>query len=171
MAAPADQRALLLTLASPRETEALGAELYRLLQPGMVVFLKGPLGAGKTTLVRGLLRAGGWRGPVRSPTFTLKEPYETERFRLIHYDLYRLASPEELAWLGLRDDLDGQHVLLFEWPERGEGVLPPPDLIVELGHLQQGREARIQAGSRKGQATLSQLAHLAGRAGLAGLAR
>ncbi len=144
-------------LRSPEETETLGGRLARLLLPGTVIWLKGPLGAGKTTLVRGLLRALGWRGPVRSPTFTLKEPYKTERLRLVHYDLYRIGAPEELEWLGLRDDLDGETVLLFEWPERGGAVLPPADLVIELDHHPGGRLARLVAKGARGKAILAQL--------------
>lgn len=153
-----EPRTLTLKLATPEETEALGARLYRQIKPGMVIFLKGPLGAGKTTLVRGFLKAGGWKGAVRSPTFTLKEPYETLPFQVLHYDLYRLASPEELEWLGLRDDLDGRNVLLFEWPERGEGVLPTADLVVELIHLPTGRGAKLCGQTPQGFQVISNMA-------------
>jgi tRNA threonylcarbamoyladenosine biosynthesis protein TsaE len=103
------------------------------------VFLRGDLGAGKTTLVRGLLRALGYRGPVRSPTYTLIEPYEVGDTRIHHLDLYRLGDPEELEFLGIRDLLDGRGLLLVEWPERGGGILPNPELTVDIRFASPGR--------------------------------
>ena len=108
-----------------------------------LVFLHGDLGAGKTTLVRGLLRGLGHQGAVRSPTYTLIEPYETGEQRIYHLDLYRLGDPEELEYLGLRDLLDGEGLLLVEWPERGTGVLPEPELIIEIEHVPPGRRLRL----------------------------
>jgi tRNA threonylcarbamoyladenosine biosynthesis protein TsaE len=99
---------------------------------GGLVFLEGELGAGKTTLVRGLLRGLGHQGPVRSPTYTLVETYERPEMRIHHLDLYRLADPEELEYLGIRDLLDGGSLVLVEWPERGAGVLPIPDLVLRI---------------------------------------
>jgi len=110
-----------------------------------IVFLRGDLGAGKTTLVRGLLRALGHQGPVRSPTYTLIEPYEDLAPPTHHLDLYRLGDPEELDYLGLRDLLGGDRLLLIEWPERGAGVLPPPDLELRLSHAPAGRRIAIAA--------------------------
>lgn len=108
-----------------------------------LVFLHGDLGAGKTTLVRGLLRGLGHQGAVRSPTYTLIEPYETGEQHIYHLDLYRLGDPEELEYLGLRDLLDGEGLLLVEWPERGAGVLPEPELIIEIEHAPPGRRLRL----------------------------
>lgn len=132
--------------------QRLGAELGRALtavaagRPGaLLVFLQGELGTGKTTLVRGLLRGRGYAGAVRSPTFTLIEPYETVDGRIYHLDLYRLADGEELEYLGLRDLLAEPALLLIEWPERGAGWLPEPDLLIELWHAQSGRRLRLQA--------------------------
>ena len=130
-------------LRSPAETEALGASLAPLLQrrAGGVIYLEGPLGTGKTTLTRGLLRAMGVQGSIRSPTYTLLEPYEIQNCRLLHMDLYRLNHPLELEQLGLRDYPPSQCWWLVEWPERGAGFLPPPDLRITLSHEPDGRHA------------------------------
>lgn len=132
-------------LESAAATEALGAELLRRLadSPGAVVYLEGPLGAGKTTLVRGLLRAAGVTGAIRSPTYTLLEPYDIDGRAVVHLDLYRLNSPEELYPLGITDYPPERCWWLVEWPERGSGVLPPPDLRVVIEHAPGGRRASI----------------------------
>jgi tRNA threonylcarbamoyladenosine biosynthesis protein TsaE len=134
--------------------QALGAALAAACPRPFVVFLEGDLGAGKTTLVRGLLRALGHTGAVRSPTFTLLEPYELAAGPVFHLDLYRLAHPDELAYLGLPDLLGGQSILLVEWPERGQGELPAPDLRVLIEHLAEGRRVRLLPVSPAGQAAV-----------------
>ncbi|MBK8181984.1 MAG: tRNA (adenosine(37)-N6)-threonylcarbamoyltransferase complex ATPase subunit type 1 TsaE [Candidatus Competibacteraceae bacterium] len=144
-------------LDSADATELLGARLAGVLAPGCVVYLHGDLGAGKTTLARGLLHGLGHHGTVKSPTFTLVEPYQLASWRLFHWDLYRLADPEELEYLGLRDQLDGEAVLLVEWPERGEGELPPADLTVTLAYAGEGRSCRLEGRSAVGQAMLARL--------------
>ena len=133
-----------IELADAAATERLGARLAPLLDPGAVVYLQGDLGAGKTTLVRGLLHALGHQGTVRSPTYTLVEPYPFASHTVYHLDLYRLGDPEELEYLGLRDFIADRGVLLIEWPERGRGWLPPADLCVRLDHLPQGRRCRLR---------------------------
>jgi tRNA threonylcarbamoyladenosine biosynthesis protein TsaE len=142
-------RAMETTLDLPDEaaTRAAGARLATALAPGAVVFLHGPLGAGKTTLVRGLLRSLGHGGAVKSPTYTLVEPYQTAGQRVFHFDLYRLADPEELEFLGIRDYLDGSAWALIEWPERGAGWLPAPTVELWLEPVAQGRRLRVQAAS------------------------
>ena len=144
-------------LDSAAATEALGARLARRLRPGCVLELHGDLGAGKTTLARGLLHALGHRGAVKSPTYTLVEPYQIGTWRVFHWDLYRLADPEELEFLGLRDQLDGEAALLIEWPERGLGELPAADLVISLGYAGAGRAARLEARSPRGAGMLARI--------------
>jgi tRNA threonylcarbamoyladenosine biosynthesis protein TsaE len=132
-----------IELDSEEQQVRFGERLARLLPKVAVVFLEGDLGAGKTTLVRGVLRGLGWGGNVKSPTYTIVEPYELDEVNLYHFDLYRLADPEELEYLGLREML-GHGMLFFEWPERGEGFLPQPDCVIRIAHKQQGRALTIE---------------------------
>ena len=125
-------------------TEAVGAALAPLLRGGEVIALSGDLGAGKTTLVRGLLRALGHTGAVKSPTYTLVESYRLPAYELHHFDLYRLADPSELDYLGLDEFLHPGAVCLFEWPERGAGVLPA-GLTLFLRRDGSGRQLQLQA--------------------------
>jgi tRNA threonylcarbamoyladenosine biosynthesis protein TsaE len=144
-----------VTLVDAVATEVAGAKLAKALGgSGGVVFLHGPLGAGKTTLVRGLLRALGVTGAVRSPTYTLVEPYDTKGARVLHVDLYRLADSSELESLGIREMLDGDTLLLVEWPERAPNALPGADLHLTLAHAGDGRTLAWAAGSSSGQRVL-----------------
>jgi tRNA threonylcarbamoyladenosine biosynthesis protein TsaE len=132
-----------IALPDTAATEALGASLAPALRHGGLVTLGGDLGAGKTTLVRALLRAMGHAGPVRSPTYAIVESYRIEDLDIYHLDLYRLADPGELEFIGLRDWLVPSNLILIEWPERGEGFLPTADLHVQLGHEGDGRVAIV----------------------------
>ena len=139
-----------LPLKDSAATEAAGACLGPLMPVGgLVVYLQGDLGAGKTTLVRGLLRALGHTGRVPSPTYTLVEPYTLGGRELKHLDLYRIADPEELAFLGIRD-MGG--ILLIEWPERGPHFLPPPDIVCRLVTAAPGRVLDAAGESDTGKA-------------------
>jgi len=136
--------------------ETLGAQLAGRFTPG-IVYLHGELGTGKTTLARGLLRGLGHTGKVRSPTYTLVEPYQLAQGTVYHLDLYRLGSPEELEWLGLRDMLGDQALLLVEWPERGAGVLPAPDLEIHIDYAGTGRIVTLHAATAAGARLLAAL--------------
>jgi len=129
---------------------AFGRRIAEHLRPPCVIYLEGDLGTGKTTLARGMLRGLGHTGPVRSPTYTLLEPYELQTVHLYHLDLYRLGDPEELEYLGLRDLLDGESLLLVEWPERGKGILPPPDVSIRIAHAGEGRDLDLVVGGSCG---------------------
>ena len=129
--------------------EAFGARLAQALPTGLQIHLQGDLGAGKTTLVRGFLHGLGHAGRVKSPTYTLIEPYELEPCLLYHLDLYRLADPEELEFLGIRDLFAPGVTSLIEWPERGAGMLPPPDLLIRIEHLPAGRRLTLEAGPER----------------------
>lgn len=119
-------------LKGEEETVTVGARLGSLLLSGLTLFLEGPLGAGKTTLTRGILNALGHSGTVKSPTYTLVEPYEDLAVTTYHFDLYRLGDPEELAYLGIRDYFDGSAICIVEWPDKGVGFLPEADIRLEL---------------------------------------
>jgi tRNA threonylcarbamoyladenosine biosynthesis protein TsaE len=119
--------------------EALGARLARPNLKGGIVYLAGELGTGKTTIVRGLLQALGISRPIKSPTYTLVEPYRVGELWIYHFDLYRLFDPEELEYLGIRDYLEEEVLCLIEWPERGRGFLPSPDLTIQIWRAGDGR--------------------------------
>lgn len=148
-----------LTLYLPDEAAmlALGACIAEVTAGCGVIYLQGDLGAGKTTLSRGILRGLGHQGAVKSPTFTLVEPYESEGFRAYHFDLYRLVDPEELEFLGIRDYFEGQSLCLIEWPERGAGILPKPDMDITIGRQKAGRSLSFQTHGARGQAWLQSL--------------
>ncbi len=113
------------------------------LDHGRVLFLSGQLGAGKTTLIRGILSGFGFDGIVSSPTYTLVEPYTVNRWKLYHFDLYRLKCPEDLEMIGIRDMITTDTVSLIEWPDHGHGILPAPDYDIVIRYTQTGREVII----------------------------
>ena len=139
-------------------TVSAGAKIGRALNTGCVVFLVGELGAGKTTFTRGALRALGHAGSVKSPTYALCEPYDlADEAQLCHLDLYRLSNPEELEFLGIRDYVASGAILFIEWPSKGEGWLPAPDIQVALQATDTGRQLEISALTADGQDLLSRM--------------
>jgi tRNA threonylcarbamoyladenosine biosynthesis protein TsaE len=130
-------------------TEQFGAKLWQELPPKCLIFLHGDLGAGKTTLVRGFLRAAGYAGAVKSPTYTLVEEYTIGERKIYHFDLYRVADPEELEWIGIRDYFAQDCVCFIEWPDMGEGFLPEPDRVISLVNDGDGRSVEMAVYSRR----------------------
>ena len=151
-----------LHLADSGVTEALGQALARSLPAGTaplgaVVYLRGDLGAGKTTCVRSLLRTLGVTGLVRSPTYTLVETYDLAALTCVHVDLYRVRDLTEVDELGLRDLVGPHCLLLVEWADKGAGVLPPADLNLMLSYAGDGRLAHLSAGTPLGSTWLENL--------------
>ncbi len=140
-----DHGSIAIRLPDAEAQTAFGTALAAHLPEHLVIYLRGELGTGKTTLARGILRGLGHRGAARSPTYTLIEPYEIGAIRVLHLDLYRLADPEELDYLGLRDLLAETALWLVEWPERGAGFLPAPDLTIAIDYLDAGRRLQLTA--------------------------
>ena len=145
-------------LADESQQVALARDVAQHLSSSFVMLLKGDLGAGKTTFARGFIQASGFDGVVKSPTYTLVEPYPISNNRMCyHFDLYRLADPEELEFTGARDYFNENDVCLVEWPEKAEGFLPPADWICEFSYLNEGRNLIIFAQSDKGKELMLQV--------------
>lgn len=136
-------------------TLALGAALAPCLQPGLVIYLRGELGAGKTTLVRGVLRGLGYQGRVKSPTYTLVELYAVSRLDLHHFDFYRFHDPREWIDAGFRETFNGRNVSLIEWPEKAGSNLPPADVEIVLESSGSGRNASLRSSSPRGERCLA----------------
>lgn len=150
------------TLADAAATDRFGQQLASALPESAVVFLRGDLGAGKTSLARALLRGLGVQGPIKSPTYTLIERYRLNTGEAVHLDLYRIAEATELEFLGLQDLMPDVRLWLVEWPDHGLRALPPPDLEIALSVAGEGREIRLDARSPAGSRWLAGLdsAHL-----------
>lgn len=135
-------------------TRRFGGRLARGVAPGFKLYLRGPLGSGKTTLVRGLLRALGWRGRVKSPSYALVEVYVVSSLHLYHFDFYRFRDPGEWNDSGFRDYFGSAAVCVVEWPEKAGDALPPPDVEIVLEHQGAGRALRAHAQSDVGERCL-----------------
>jgi tRNA threonylcarbamoyladenosine biosynthesis protein TsaE len=139
--------------------EQMGKAISALLDESFVVFLDGVLGAGKTTFCRGMLTAFGHKGAVKSPTYTLVEPYQLGDATVYHFDLYRLGDPEELEFMGIRDYFQPGSLCIIEWPVRGEGFLPSADVLVNITPESGGRRLRISAITERGNHCLASLSN------------
>jgi tRNA threonylcarbamoyladenosine biosynthesis protein TsaE len=137
-----------LRVATVKDMEALGTSLAQRLAAVRLIYLYGALGSGKTTLVRAILRALGCRGKVKSPTFTLVEPYGIDGREVYHFDLYRLKEAEELEFIGFRDYVKNNNLCLVEWAERGAAVLPAPDVDIKISIVKDDDQRIVQLKSR-----------------------
>ena len=144
-------------LADEPATVAMGNKIANVIRQGAVLFLHGDLGAGKTTLTRGIVQSLGHSGKVKSPTYTLVEPYELDDVSIYHFDLYRLADPEELEFMGIRDYFSQRSMSLIEWPERGEGWLPKADIVINVAYENEGRQLECIARTPIGEHIVKQL--------------
>ncbi len=151
-------------LVDSEATIAMGNTLAQLikneLKKGLVVYLHGELGAGKTTLTRGFVQGMGHKGNVKSPTYTLVEPYELNAWNVYHFDLYRLADPEELEYMGIRDYFGENSCCFIEWPEKGEGLLPKPDLILTIEYVGSQRQVTLESKTELSQLLLDKMLEL-----------
>ena len=147
-----------LYLADEQAMSDFGARIARVTQGHGLIFLEGNLGMGKTTLSRGIIRGLGHVGAVKSPTFTLVEPYEIGDVRAFHFDLYRLVDPEELEFLGIRDYFEDDALCLIEWPDKGAGFLPKPDLTITISPQDSGRSLKILPQGSRGELWCAALA-------------
>ena len=147
-----------LYLADEQAMSDFGARIALVTAGHGLIFLEGNLGMGKTTLSRGIIRGLGHDGAVKSPTFTLVEPYEIGEVRAFHFDLYRLVDPEELEFLGIRDYFEDDALCLIEWPDKGAGFLPKPDLTITISPQDSGRSLTILSQGSRGEAWCAALA-------------
>ena len=157
-------------LADERATIAVGDGLAQVVlaqdeqsdkvQPALIVYLNGDLGAGKTTLTRGFVRGMGHQGNVKSPTYTLVEPYELPPWKVYHFDLYRLGDAEELEYMGIRDYFAENCCCFIEWPEKGAGILAKADIVIELDYQDEQRTVVLCASSARGEAVLQRYSQL-----------
>ena len=131
-------------------TVTMGNRVADIIEQGAVIYLHGDLGAGKTTFTRGVVQGFGHTGKVKSPTYTLVEPYELERANVYHFDLYRLGDPEELEYMGIRDYFSTDAICVVEWPEKGGEFIPVPDLDITLSYVGNERKIVINSASERG---------------------
>ena len=148
---------MIIPLKNETETTEIGSKLASYLKGGEVIYLKGDLGAGKTTLVRGALNGLGHTGNVKSPTFTIVESYSIDDYIIYHFDLYRINDEDELEYIGIRDYCDDSAICFFEWPERGGDLLPDADILISLSYQNEGRALEISTFSEIGDSIIGNL--------------
>ena len=141
-------------------TVTMGNRIAAIIEQGAVIYLHGDLGAGKTTFTRVIVQGFGHTGKVKSPTYTLVEPYELERANVYHFDLYRLGDPEELEYMGIRDYFSAQAICVVEWPEKGGEFIPVPDLNITLSYVGDERNIVINSASERGSVIIEKLNNL-----------
>jgi tRNA threonylcarbamoyladenosine biosynthesis protein TsaE len=152
-----DQASKSFELNGEGATVILASKLAQHCKQGLVIYLEGDLGAGKTTFCRGFIQGLGHVGNVKSPTYTLVEPYEIGAWRVFHFDLYRLSDPEELEYMGIRDYFEPDCICLIEWPDKGTGLLAAADLHISIEYTQSGRTLTIESLSSNGTDLLGHL--------------
>lgn len=145
---------LQFTLNSEIDALGFGNQLAKIVEPGTVIYLNGTLGAGKTTITRGFLQGLGFNGKVKSPTYTLVEPYDINGMPIYHFDFYRLQDANELENIGVRDYFSGNGICIIEWPDKAFPLLPPADITCDISFANTSRVITLQAHSKKGEATL-----------------
>ncbi len=146
-----------IVLNTAEETEAFAAKFAEVVTPPCFIGLQGDLGAGKTTFARGFLHGLGYQGKVKSPTYTILEPYQLGKLTVHHFDLYRLADPDELELIGAHEMFSENCINLIEWPEQGEGWLPEMDLRLRIDYLEQARQFCVYATTERGGCILDKL--------------
>jgi len=146
-------------LEDEQATVAMGGVLAKSITQGAVIYLFGDLGAGKTTFTRGVVQGFGHKGKVKSPTYTLVEPYELDNQSIYHFDLYRLADPEELEFMGIRDYFNEKSICMIEWPEKGAEFLAAADLELTLEYVAQKRKVSIMGKTQKGEEIVDRLSN------------
>jgi tRNA threonylcarbamoyladenosine biosynthesis protein TsaE len=146
-------------LEDEQATVAMGGVLAQNITQGAVIYLHGDLGAGKTTFTRGVVQGFGHTGKVKSPTYTLVEPYELENQSIYHFDLYRLSDPEELEFMGIRDYFNDKSICMIEWPEKGAEFLATADLELTLEYVAQKRKVSIMGQTQKGEEIVDRLSN------------
>ncbi|WP_143870334.1 tRNA (adenosine(37)-N6)-threonylcarbamoyltransferase complex ATPase subunit type 1 TsaE [Catenovulum sediminis] len=146
-----------IELTDAEKTVQFGRKLSTAVEAPLVIYLEGDLGAGKTTFSRGLIQGLGFSGNVKSPTYTLVEPYELHNLNVYHFDLYRLADPQELDFIGIEEYFSENNIVIIEWPEKGAGWLAQADLMVNMYHKAEQRSLKIEAKTALGTRVVEKL--------------